>query len=295
MELYLDVFILENTVLNILVIFISSKLLGITVKFYRIILGAISGTTFATLVLIIDRTALNSIPLKIIISGALVFIVFYPICFVDFFKAFAIFCLSAIIVAGTMFFIANSMGSSFYIFNGVFVVQAGYSPWLIVFGIMLSMGFVKILYRIKRTIETSRKQLISICVCIDDKKITFPALLDTGNLLKDPLTGQPVIIAEYMALKKILPEEMIVFIDSTKSFDINRINSAFYDTGWFKRLRLIPFSSIGNDNGVLIGFRPDMVQIGESKKIATDVIIGIYQRSLSRNNEFQALLGPQLI
>jgi len=63
------------------------------------------------------------------------------------------------------------------------------------------------------------------------------------------------------------------------------------------RFRLIPFTSLGKENGMLIGFRPDYIEVGENaeKKGITDVIIGIYNRALSKNNNYSALLSPELI
>jgi stage II sporulation protein GA (sporulation sigma-E factor processing peptidase) len=48
---------------------------------------------------------------------------------------------------------------------------------------------------------------------------------------------------------------------------------------------------------MLIGFKPDYIEVGENteKKGVTDVIVGIYNRALSKNNNYNALLSLELV
>jgi stage II sporulation protein GA (sporulation sigma-E factor processing peptidase) len=60
---------------------------------------------------------------------------------------------------------------------------------------------------------------------------------------------------------------------------------------------VIPFSSLGTPNGMLLGFKPDQVEILEKDdtiKVLQDVVIGIYNQRLSRDNKYQALLHPDI-
>ena len=41
---------------------------------------------------------------------------------------------------------------------------------------------------------------------VGDKTARFPALIDTGNRLREPVSGQPVVIAEVALLRGLLPE-----------------------------------------------------------------------------------------
>jgi stage II sporulation protein GA (sporulation sigma-E factor processing peptidase) len=238
---------------------------------------------------------MQNIPVKILISGILVIIVFYPRNIIEFLKVFSIFCFSAIIVAGTMFFVLNLSGGNFVVVDGICFVKNSSNPWILITTVFLCVIFVKVFSRLKKTLGLKDRILIPLSISIDKKNICLAALIDTGNLLCDPLTNTPVIVAEYFALKEILPKEMTIFLDSVKDIDFKKFNDALYDSSWFKRLRIIPFSSLGNEKDLLIGFRPDLVEIGIEKIKTRDVIVGIYKQRLSKNKEFQALLGPQLI
>ncbi|MDK2789208.1 MAG: hypothetical protein PWP07_2453, partial [Epulopiscium sp.] len=57
------------------------------------------------------------------------------------------------------------------------------------------------------------------------------------------------------------------------------------------------FSSLGMPNGMLVGFRPDQVEVIEHDNTSTvlkDVVIGIYNQRLSKDNRYQALLHPDI-
>ena len=65
---------------------------------------------------------------------------------------------------------------------------------------------------------------------------------------------------------------------------------------YISRLKVIPFSSLGKQNGMLLGIKADKVIIksDEEEKENDNVIIGIYDKSLTKRGEYRALLGIEL-
>ena len=60
----------------------------------------------------------------------------------------------------------------------------------------------------------------------------------------------------------------------------------------FRGLIFNCLSSLGNENGVLIGFKPDYIKIySDEEIIKKDVIIGIYDGALSKTNLYTSLIG----
>ena len=47
---------------------------------------------------------------------------------------------------------------------------------------------------------------VDIGMCVNGRIARFPALIDTGNRLREPISGQPVLIAEAALLRGVLPE-----------------------------------------------------------------------------------------
>jgi stage II sporulation protein GA (sporulation sigma-E factor processing peptidase) len=138
--------------------------------------------------------------------------------------------------------------------------------------------------------------IVPVHVRIGDKSVRFNALVDTGNSLVDPITGYPVMIVEVESVKPILPPEIY---ESVKSNNIELYTQSANDpdTSWFKRVHLIPFKSIGKENGMLTGFRPDNIRIGQEGifKEINDVIVGICGTKLSNNAKYSALVGPAML
>lgn len=127
-------------------------------------------------------------------------------------------------------------------------------------------------------------------VCNNGNEQKVKSMIDTGNLLKDPITNAPVIIIEKNSLKNILPEEIL---ESTQ-----KIISGEYEfsEGYLKyasRFRVLPFSSLGKQNGMLLGFKVDKIEteINDEEVIRDDVIVGIYEKKLSSKGKYECLIG----
>ena len=127
------------------------------------------------------------------------------------------------------------------------------------------------------------------------QKIVVPALLDTGNQLTDPLTKKPVIVVESEALEKVLPKDILQKISEENS-EISELLASL-EENWAARLRVIPFNSVGKRHGLMIGFRPDLIVIKNRRKeiITSDVVLGLVNKSLSREGQYRALLHPQIL
>jgi len=114
------------------------------------------------------------------------------------------------------------------------------------------------------------------------------AIIDTGNFLKDPITNSPVIVVEKEKLEGIIPNEILENVDKiiTGEFEISKPE-------YISKIRLLPFSSLGKQNGMLLGFKVERVEltINNEKIIKDDVIIGIYNKKLSYNEKYECLIG----
>jgi len=122
------------------------------------------------------------------------------------------------------------------------------------------------------------------------------AMIDTGNLLKDPITKTPVIVAEKEALGEIIEINILDKLEEIlEGSNINLIDEIGED--YISRFRLIPFSSLGKQNGMLVGFKPDSVTIRFDETAIEDsnVIIGIYNKKISKNGNYSGLTGLDLL
>lgn len=66
---------------------------------------------------------------------------------------------------------------------------------------------------------------------------------------------------------------------------------------YISRFRLIPFSSLGKQNGMLLGFKPDLteVELDGTRKKLNNVVIGIYDKSITKDQEYTGLVGLDIL
>lgn len=111
-----------------------------------------------------------------------------------------------------------------------------------------------------------------------DRRVELSALVDTGNRLQEPISGQPVVIAAEYKLRNVLP------INFQADLAANRLPPGF---------RLVGYKSLSG-SGKMVCFRPDelLVSTGDGWLSAPDVWVAVYPGKLPGN--VYALAPPVL-
>lgn len=111
-----------------------------------------------------------------------------------------------------------------------------------------------------------------------------------GNLLKDATSNLPVIIVEKKLLENLIDSWVLENISNILSGKFLEADNSKIHKYKFK---IIPFASLGNQNGLLLGFKPDSIKVySDEEIIEKKAIIGIYEDSLSGySNEYNAIIG----
>lgn len=124
--------------------------------------------------------------------------------------------------------------------------------------------------------------------------VRFKALLDTGNHLRDPMTGFPVILLEEEVAAASLPDNIRAFLSIPwKEYPdpwtfLWKINPSLV-----KYLVFIPFQAIDRKSW-LLGIRPERVTCFDkygSREIKATV--ALVKQVLSSEGEYQALIHPE--
>lgn len=131
----------------------------------------------------------------------------------------------------------------------------------------------------------------NIKVNINSKYTYINAIIDTGNFLREPITKVPVIVVEKNTLVNVIPEYILDNLDKIINGEDINLNE------YTSRVRIIPFTSLGKENGILLGLKADnvVVQLEENDININNVIIGIYNGILSKNGKYKALIGLDLL
>lgn len=262
-------------------------------------MGALIGALYIVFILIFrDISFYSSILAKFLLSVIIVTITFKPKNIKELLKNIITFYFSTFVFAGTVFAIIYLNNENGFIGDGIMYVDVNSTFSTILISLALCGIIVKLFIDLMQSRIIKSNYYVEIKIVFNNKEVDLNALLDSGNFLKDPLTNTPVIVTELNAVKKILPTQILSFIEKFKNEnDNNEVLMGFQDSEWITKLRLIPFSSIGNRNGLLLAFKPDLIKVNNSKKtkVIEECLIGIYKNKLSNNGEYAAILSPELI
>ena len=176
--------------------------------------------------------------------------------------------------------------------NGVFV--GTYPLKIALLGGILGFIIIFVVSKIIKNRLISSNLLCELEIFYNGKNNKIKTLLDTGNLLKEPISKEDVIIVEKESLSEFIDDE--VFIEIKNILNGNLLGDVNEDIYKYK-FKVIPFVSLGNDNGVLIGFKPDYIKIysPEEEVVKNNVLIGIYDGKLSKTNLYTSLIGPNIL
>ncbi|MDK2820687.1 MAG: hypothetical protein PWP31_652 [Clostridia bacterium] len=295
---YLDIIFLINLALDYLILWTTAKLGQLYTSFWRLFFGSAVGALYSLSILSPSKHFMLLMAVKIIFSVLMVFISFYPLNVRRFLQVLAYFYLTAFVMGGAMLGAIFLGGGEFEIpVMGTaltFVSNISYKWLLAAIIAALVMAYWGTAW-IKKNFWQHILRL-PIVINFAGQRRVVKALVDTGNSLRDPLSQKPVIIVEYSALKEILPSEIIKEYTNDEP-DLNSLVNSLTTTPWASRLHLIPYQSLGQSQGLLLGLRPDEVVVVTNERMikVNEVIVGLYKKRLSPEGNYRALLHPDLL
>lgn len=284
MTIYLDIVFLENFLLNFIIIYATALLSKNKIKRINFILSSCFGSLCSIVEYVIGLGKYLEFLFEVIISILMVMIAFNVKKKSKILLNLLYFYLVSIAFGGMSFMIL------FFNQEAIAYKESTYTMEIVSVGTIISFVLVLAIAIIIKIRDQKRSELIEIEIINKGKCHKVKALYDTGNLLKEPITNQDVIIVEKRELYNVCDKE---FLDITKDI----IEGKWIGDSLSKyRFCLIPFSSLGNDNGLLIGFKPDYIKvIQEEEYLKNEVFIGIYEGKLTNNNLYTSLIGLNIL
>lgn len=293
MTVYLDIVFLENICMNYIIIYATVLLLKLNNKPIRILLGSVIGAIYAVLSVTKVFEIYNTIFLKILISVIIVYISADTKSFKSLLKAVLVFYVVSFTFGGValalLYFIKPE---NILMKNGVYI--GTYPIKIVLFGGVVGFILISIVYSIIKNRYNRKKKICEVEISIEGNKRLVKALIDSGNFLKEPITGVPVIVVETTYLFQLVPDEILknidnIIIGNTDVLNVNDIEDEEKRaeiSKFLNKFRVIPFNSLGKENGLLLGIKADFLKVIENgeyehKKIE-NIIIGMYNKKLSK-------------
>jgi stage II sporulation protein GA (sporulation sigma-E factor processing peptidase) len=124
---------------------------------------------------------------------------------------------------------------------------------------------------------------------LSGQTVRFAALRDTGNTLRDPLTGRAVLVAEWELARELLPPSAARLVTPQTLEHPDTLLARCAAAEPTLRLRLIPYRAVGVRSALLLAVCCDAVTIdGKQEKGG---LIAFSPTAVSENGGYRALAG----
>lgn len=296
-EIYADVVFFINFIMDFFIFWIVSKLYRRKTNYIRIFLGSALAALFYCLLIFIFRfnIILNILAALFILSIS-IFVCFNPKNIKEFFKLMLLTNASAFAVGGAgiaIFYFTNITNIMGNLIN--FNIK-GFSFKILLSSTCIVFIIIKLFIKYYQRIIIKKQSFCKVKIFYEDAFLELNALIDTGNSLHEPISHKPVIVAEFMAVKELLPDAVKLIYYEKKDDDLNMLLESLSNEEEKIPFRMIPFSSLGRQNGMLIGFVVNRAEIdSKDKLVAENVIIAVYNYKLSKDGAYNALLNPEFL
>lgn len=275
---YADMLFLVNFVINMVLLKVTCIFTKSPSGWVRMTLAACVGSVYAVCMFFPEIEMLYIFPVKMAVSVIMLLITEPKTSLVKLIKKCAVFYLTSFCFAGILlaliYFTDFASGAAPTVSNGIFYFDISLTT------LIISSAIVYILLRLASAVFARNKTLgiKQLKITLGPRECVMSAMSDTGNMLTDPISRNPVIIADKASVMPLFPAGL---------------PNAENGCACGAKLRVIPYSSIGKQGGIMTGFVPDTIEL--DGKSTNNVVIAICENALSETNEYNALFNPNIL
>lgn len=296
MTVYVDIIFLENLCMNYIILFATGLIGKSKIKQIRLMLSSILGSVYAILTFSSILKSFSGLIIKVLLSIGMVYLAYKPFNIKKLFKMLLVFYLTSFVFGGCAFALLYFVKpEEIFMKDGLFI--GTYPIKIALLGGIVGFSLVITTFKIVKSKISKNDMFCDIVVHLNGKSSKVKAMIDTGNLLKDPISRIPVIVVEKEMIEGLVPKNIL---DHTEDIIVGKENDILEElenSNWIAKFRMIPFTSLGKQHGLLLGIKADKVEIfyEDSELEITSVIIGVYDKPLSKAKNYQALVGLEIL
>lgn len=246
MEIVIEYVLIENLFIDLMIFKTTALVLKIKGRYFFLV--SLFASVFALILPIFHLGSVSSFFVKILFGVLLVNLSFKFSTFRSFLKVFLVFIFSTFLYGGVASFITQTFGEV-----AVLVLLGG-----VTLSYFVTKYIVKFLSR--------RKQVQNFCYDVElevsGRRLNCKGFLDTGNLLRDPLTSRPVSIIGLKLFTQIFGEDSMLEL-LTKKVDVSKFKLGHY----------ISLDTVGKSDKVL-AFEIDKMFV-EGREVADCPILAL--------------------
>lgn len=241
--LYIDSLLAFELAADFTLLWASARLCALRFKLWRGILAALFGALYSLGAVFLQP--LSGFPLKLCAAGVMVLIAFGGE--KRLWKPALSFLAASALFAGLCLALS-------------FMGEGKYSFRTLLISLGLTLGLCAIPFRFIGA-KRAGTQLLTVRLTGGGREKELTALRDTGNRLREPVSGGPVLVAHEAELYELLPEDKRRVFEETAGLSPTerylRLGSGF---------RLVPYRAVGVKGGLLLAFKPEAVYVKGRKK-----------------------------
>lgn len=281
--IYLDTLFLLNAIMDYLLLLCSARLAGETLHRWRMAMGAILGGVYAAVAVVPGMEWLSSFSCKV--GVAVLMAVVGLGAGKRLLRQTIIFFAVACAFGGGVLAISLLGGRGLALGQGI--VYTGMDLKLV---LLSAAGCYVVLSSVLRRVgrhSALRGEVVPATLRMQERQVTLPTLVDTGNTLTDPVSGRPVIVVEAQAVRPLFPEGCIPDGQdlTAPAQGLGKLN-----TGVMRgRFRLLPYRAVGVECGMLLALRLDGATVDGKEQGA--VLAALSPTPVSDGGAYRALVG----
>lgn len=237
---YLDSLFLTELAADFMLLLATDRFCAAAVSWKRLLAAAIVGALYSVAYALAE-TVLGSPAIKIVFGVLMLLAAFGGRR--DFMRCGAVFLLCAAAFAGIVLAVSIACGG-FGVKQLIFSFAAAYA---------LMGGILRF--------ASQGKDCVKVIVRHSGHSLTLTALRDTGNSLRDPISGTEAIIAYEETLLPLLEDDVRAILRQSRGQPAETRLEQLWSAGVGRGFKVLPYSAIGVESGLLLAFRAESAQI----------------------------------
>ena len=275
-----------NLVLDYLLLLLTSNLTGVFAKRGTLLSAAVLGAVFAVWMFFYSGGPVISLLLNGVVGWVMISLSFSAVSAKKRLRLYGVFLIQAFGFSGLMSLLETMGMGKIAVQNGVTYIQI--ELWQIVLSALGAYVIFRLCFR-DHSLKLE-KQRVWIRIQLGDRILQTLVLKDSGNLLREPLSGKPVVLLAPEIIGNIMPEETKMMLQQ-EDWNVEAMMEVLTKESIVARL--IPFSTMGQKQGLTIAVKPDAitVEMGGKMKKPADFWIGIARNDIDVCGGCRGLIG----
>lgn len=253
-ELYIDVFFLENLMMDSLLLFALDHILKCGRTKGRLFLCGALGSFLTCVVIAVPFPEIVKLFLfHAVINSIMIVLGLKVDCAAQFVRAYVLLYATSVVLGGIM-----TLFRPYMRYTSLFYCAA-----LAAYFLLLR------LWKVISYLAGRQHDIVQVTLCTERGEVSAKALWDTGNRLRDFVTGSPVNVIDPELLGR-----MTDHVEGEKGF------------------HMIPYRSVGGERIMKVFRIRKMCVHTETDRWISEPVIGVAQERVSAGNEYEMILNP---